>query len=126
MTVFLGRRIALFFKPYVERAERIAIVCLTADNPTFLKWAENVRSFELFTSVPSKFSQRITASYHVNRLHAKIYVIDDRIWLTSANLTYGSLYLNVEHAIQVTDEEAKDQILKQIQFWRDRCKTDHK
>jgi HKD family nuclease len=61
-----------------------------------------------------------TASiFSLHRLHAKIYVIDERISLiTSANLTQGGLKENYEYGVLIKDEEMTQQIKSDLIAYR--------
>jgi phosphatidylserine/phosphatidylglycerophosphate/cardiolipin synthase-like enzyme len=116
--VYVGRRIVLFFKPLVENAKRITVVCLTADSTVFFKWAKELEFFELFAQKSKVVFRRANVFYKIDRLHAKIYIFDNRVFLSSANLTYGSLYVNIEHAIEVTERKEKQEILDYLEKLR--------
>ncbi len=61
-----------------------------------------------------------TASiFSLHRLHAKIYVIDERVSLiTSANLTQGGLKENYEYGVLIKDEEMARQIKSDLIAYR--------
>ena len=116
--VFVGEKIAYFFKPLVENAKRITVVCLVADSMSFFKWAKKLEYSELFAQKSTKLYKRFNVFYKIKRLHAKIYIFDHRIFLSSANLSYGSLYTNIEHAVEVTNREDKEKIRDYIEKLR--------
>lgn len=117
--VFVGKKIAYFFKPLVENTERLIVVCLTADNNVLFKWGKNLKWIELFCAKSLTVYKRANKNYRIKELHAKIYCFDDRIFLSSANLTYNSMFKNIEHAIEVTKKGEKEEILKYLDKLRD-------
>lgn len=116
--IYLGTKIAYFFKPLVEEAKRITVACLVADSALFLKWGKKCEFFELFADKSKVIHKRANKFYRIKNLHAKIYVFDDRVFLSSANLTYGSLFTNIEHAIEVTKKKEKEVILNYLEGLR--------
>lgn len=112
--IYIGKPIAEFFKPLVREAKHITVACLVADSALFLKWGKKCEHFELFADKSKVIFKRAHSFYRIKNLHAKIYVFDDRVFLSSANLTYGSLFINIEHAVEITDKKEKAVILKYL------------
>jgi len=109
---FIGNRIAYFFKPFAEEAKKIIVACFTADDQTLImKWGKNATYRELFAAKSKVVYRRVDRFYKIKNLHAKIYLFDDRMFLSSANLTYGSLFVNYEFAVEVTAPGEKKQVL---------------
>lgn len=117
--IFFGKKIAYFFKPFAEQAKKIIVCSMTADNQTLLfKWAKKAEYRELFAEKSKVIFRRVDEFHRVDDLHAKIYIFDDRIFLSSANLTYGSLFTNLEHAIEVVDPDEKKKVLEFLEKMR--------
>ena len=116
--VYIGKNIVLFFKPFIEQAKIIRVACLVADSSLFLKWAKNLQHFELFVDKAKVIHKRANEFHRIKNLHAKIYCFDDSIFLSSANLTYGSLFTNIEHAVELTNKTDKKKILTYLERLR--------
>lgn len=116
--IYIGTKIAYFFKPLIAEAKHITAACLVADNTLFLKWAKKLEHFELFAAKTTVIHKRANFFYRIKNLHAKIYVFDDKVFLSSANLTYGSLFTNIEHAVEISDQKEKAVILRYLERLR--------
>jgi len=111
--IYFGKQIAYFFKPLAEEAMNIKVACFVADSPILIfKWAKKAIYRELFAAKAKVINKRVDKFYKIKNLHAKIYIFDDRIFLSSANLTYTSLFIDYEHAIEVTETEEKKKVLE--------------
>ncbi len=61
------------------------------------------KTYAVHVSIPEPF------------VHAKIYVVDDRAYLSSANLTHAGMHENVEFVVEIDDKDTVDRIVKEIQ-----------
>ena len=116
--IYIGNKIVFFFKPLIAEAKRITVACLVADNTLILKWAKKLEYFELFAAKVTVIHKRANEFHRIKNLHAKVFCFDDRVFLSSANLTYGSLFTNIEHAIEVEDPKQKAVILSYLEKLR--------
>ena len=116
--IYIGKQIVYFFKPLIAEAKHITVACLVADSALFLKWAKKLEHFELFAAKAKVIHKRADRFYRIKNLHAKVYCFNNRVFLSSANLTYGSLFTNIEHAVEVIDEKEKKVILNYLERLR--------
>ena len=51
----------------------------------------------------------------VDGLHAKIYIVDDTVYLTSANLTYGGTHRNIEFVLKLPLERIFEERVEELE-----------
>jgi ribonuclease-3 len=68
----------------------------------FSQKSSDLSAIDLFLGYASKYHK--VSAFRLNRLHAKIYIIDDQeMFITSSNLSYSGLIANVEIAVHVKE-----------------------
>ncbi len=99
----------------IEKKNEMQIFILT--NLSAQNIISNVTQPKAILKLCEGFKTASISSLH--RLHAKIYVIDERVSLiTSANLTQGGLKENYEYGVVIKDEEMTRQIKSDLIAYR--------
>ncbi len=99
----------------IEKKNEMQIFILT--NLSAQNIISNVTQPKAILKLCEGFKTASISSLH--RLHAKIYVIDERVSLiTSANLTQGGLKENYEYGVVIKDEEKTRQIRSDLIAYR--------
>ena len=121
-------RSALLVSPFItaEPLQRIASIldkrtAITIQILTSLN-VDNLIQGSTDVSAIASFCRTIPLATvrHLPRLHAKVYVADDRVAiLTSANLTGAGLSQNYEYGIEITDPVLVSKISEDLKAYRD-------
>ncbi|NPA38365.1 MAG: hypothetical protein GXN99_01060 [Candidatus Nanohaloarchaeota archaeon] len=96
----------LFFESYSYVMLAVAFILLIA---SFLFYVSMRESFVVSFPFNLVVQRKKGRNYF---LHAKLYIIDNHAYITSANLTHAGLWKNIESLVSIEDKNAVEELIK--------------